>query len=975
MSSRAYGSITITDLVDGGIASTEEWYKLSNSTSETFPSGGSGWTQKTQNNTIPIPTSVLKYLWFYEITTYTDGNVSTWGPLIVGTYGEQGNTGVGYVAEQKLYYLTNSDQNGPLKPTQISYPNGVTSTSTNANTWTLSCPPWQSGYYYWCCHQFEKTDGTFSWTDVWLDRALSTANETAAAAQTTANSKAGVYYGTTDPTSGTYNTGDIWVRKNSSGTGGDVMWYYNGTTWVQHSIGTTTIIDGSIITDKIATGAVRANQIDTGAITADKIDTGAITIQKLNSDVTNAINSANGREQLIYISKASGTLASDVQANETWVTTATDVQNAWTIKRPTYNSSYPVLFVATQRQTLAQMANSGTGCSCTTPIIDDTTTVIDGGHITTGTIDASVINVSNINASNITSGTIDTNRLAAGAITADKINVGALTVGGKNLLHGTDRMISKGSTSDWKEGTWRASLQTSGIGGVVFNRDLPTQVSGFPSDLGLTKGVALVSGMSSGTPVYVGIAQDKVPLPTGSITLSAWVQATAGSVLRLMPYWYSSIATDFPDNDYYEDFVVEDSDWHFYSATAVVPESEINTLKSAGYVYCTGTAQGQNCYVAGLMLVSGVKPAQWMSERITAGDIDLYGLMNIYTDSDLAYSAGQIGYASNFNQSNYAPVDGLVISSDGENSWIAVDAGAPPNGSGGFSTSDAHYLTNCTIQSSGISYDYISGLPTGSIANTDTAVLRVMPSGAWFDSTPVYLIGDGLTLMDIMGNRQYRVDNINFGTSAAPSTHPAVQLWEPSWVVGTTPSSNDAGGGLRFYDGSSELVGIVHPTYWSDGRLGIRIGAYRTVSGTSINNSLNLSIDDNGNRNVSVNEAAPWRKALGLSYSAGDTLSGTFGVSGYITNSGQSVWVEIQLPKLIESGVTVTCSGATNANLRHIGGGYISGANATLTSYISGASLSKRANSLGLCFLNTSGWGVTNNTPIAGTIDLTLNFS
>ena len=103
-------------------------------------------------------------------------------------------------------------------------------------------------------------------------------------------------------------------------------------------------------------------------------------------------------EQLIYISKASSTLS--VDGTTTWVSESGDVQNTWSTKRPTYNTNYPVLFIAKQRKTV-----SGT-ISCTTPIKDDTTTVIDGGHITTGTIDASVVNVININGEKITTGTI-----------------------------------------------------------------------------------------------------------------------------------------------------------------------------------------------------------------------------------------------------------------------------------------------------------------------------------------------------------------------------------------------------------------------------------------------------------------------------------------------------------------------------------------------------------------------------------------
>lgn len=176
-----------------------------------------------------------------------------------------------------------------------------------------------------------------------------------------------------------------------------------------------------------STTIINGANIRTGTISADRIGAGTITSSKLDSAVTQSIsdaadaasaaqttaNGANGREQLIYISKASGTTS--VSANTTWVTSSTDSQNAWRTKRPTYNSSYPVLFVATQRQTVAQMANSGTTCSCTTPVKDDTTTVIDGGHITTGTIDASQVNVTNINGANITANTLTLTALTSAA--------------------------------------------------------------------------------------------------------------------------------------------------------------------------------------------------------------------------------------------------------------------------------------------------------------------------------------------------------------------------------------------------------------------------------------------------------------------------------------------------------------------------------------------------------------------------------
>ena len=82
----------------------------------------------------------------------------------------------------------------------------------------------------------------------------------------------------------------------------------------------------------------------------------------------------------------------------------------WTIKPPTYRSTYPITFVATQRKRM-----DGT-VTCTTPVMDDTTTIIDGGHIVTGTLDANRVNVINLNASNISSGYLEADRIKSGSI-------------------------------------------------------------------------------------------------------------------------------------------------------------------------------------------------------------------------------------------------------------------------------------------------------------------------------------------------------------------------------------------------------------------------------------------------------------------------------------------------------------------------------------------------------------------------------
>lgn len=156
-------------------------------------------------------------------------------------------------------------------------------------------------------------------------------------------------------------------------------------------------------------------------------------------DISNKADksSAIAEEQIIYIQAVSGTNSinaypfSATTTSSYWITQTGESiplgtppnsdsgqTPIWTLKRPSYQKNYPIVFVAKQRKTVSGVI------TCTTPIKDDTTTIIDGGHITTGTIDASQVTVNNIHADNITVGTINGNQITNGAINFDKLDSG-----------------------------------------------------------------------------------------------------------------------------------------------------------------------------------------------------------------------------------------------------------------------------------------------------------------------------------------------------------------------------------------------------------------------------------------------------------------------------------------------------------------------------------------------------------------------
>ena len=98
-------------------------------------------------------------------------------------------------------------------------------------------------------------------------------------------------------------------------------------------------------------------------------------------------------------------------------------------------------------------------------------------------------------------------------------------------------------------------------------------------------------------------------------------------------------------------------------------------------------------------------------------------------------------------------------------------------------------------------------------------------------------------------------------------------------------------------------------------------------------------------------------------------------VFGYITSGGEECDLYVFTSKAIQSassGINITK--LDGSYIRHISGGYVIGSNQDITSYIS--RITKRTDNCFEIRLNkTGGFGVTNNTPIAGTINIAFTLS
>lgn len=111
-----------------GISKITEYY-LATTAASGVTTATSGWTPAVQT----IDTT-KKYLWNYELITYTDNATSTTTPVIIGVFGNTGNTGKG-IKSVTEYYLASTASSGVTTSTSGWKDTMQTLTSTNKYLW------------------------------------------------------------------------------------------------------------------------------------------------------------------------------------------------------------------------------------------------------------------------------------------------------------------------------------------------------------------------------------------------------------------------------------------------------------------------------------------------------------------------------------------------------------------------------------------------------------------------------------------------------------------------------------------------------------------------------------------------------------------------------------------------------------------------------------------------------------------------
>ena len=121
-----------------GISKITEYYLATTSSSE-VTTATSGWT-----TTIQSIDATKKYLWNYEVVTYTDGATSPTTPIIIGVFGNTGATGKG-ISSVTERYLATASSSGITTSTTGWTPEIQTLTATKKYLWNYEIITYTDG--------------------------------------------------------------------------------------------------------------------------------------------------------------------------------------------------------------------------------------------------------------------------------------------------------------------------------------------------------------------------------------------------------------------------------------------------------------------------------------------------------------------------------------------------------------------------------------------------------------------------------------------------------------------------------------------------------------------------------------------------------------------------------------------------------------------------------------------------------------
>lgn len=172
-------------------------------------------------------------------------------------------------------------------------------------------------------------------------------------------------------------------------------------------------------------------QVTNNTVTASSANAIATSAKSTADNAAPKANAVKRTQRIYYQNNSTTAPATPGTASSNWVTDNTGGSGKWTKKRMSYSSSNKYIW------TCEQSENAAGTVSYTSVLLDDSTTVIDGGNIITGTVTA--------------------NQIASNSITADKIAANAITIG--DMDSSTASKVNNGNSALTKVNYYNRACQ------------------------------------------------------------------------------------------------------------------------------------------------------------------------------------------------------------------------------------------------------------------------------------------------------------------------------------------------------------------------------------------------------------------------------------------------------------------------------------------------------------------------------------
>ena len=526
------------DGIDGtngkGVVGIVDYYKVHTSNiGITNESGGF-------STDVPQMDSTNKYLWSYELITYTDDTITKTSARVIGVFGTDGK-GIERVVE--YYAVGSSNTVAPTNfsttiPTfggedrflwnyEIIYYNDGTSIESNkriigvkgekgdkgdglrnvvsefylsiskeepmGGQWSETPPKWEIGKYMWTRSKLIYSNGSFEYTPPICNPDWEAYSDLKNLVETTVDK---------------YSDIDITLDGITSR--------------VSSTEETITTLNGTVVSMETRISSAEEKITDDAIINtvSSTYSTKAETERAINGMQTQISTVEQTANKINWLVK-SGTSESNM--------TLTD--NMYTLIAENINLTGYVTFsdLSTVGKTTISGSNITTGTIDASKVkvtnldaSNITAGYISGGRISGGTIDASVVAVTNLDASNITSGYISASRISGGTIDASVIKVDNLDA--SNITTGK----VNGYYIDSSNLSTRGELitgQINGLSGIKFADG--AVISSCDSQIVGKKGINISSPYIRMTGGFVDIAS---PTFTGRVNGSSWSISTSGDL-------------------------------------------------------------------------------------------------------------------------------------------------------------------------------------------------------------------------------------------------------------------------------------------------------------------------------------------------------------------------------------------------------------------------------------------------------------